>query len=230
MTLYTKLYNIMPRRYKKRRGRKKRQFNRRTGPGLSKTFPLNKTFLFKTRYFDEDRINPGVAGLPDAHVYRLNSLFDPDFTGVGHQPIGFDQLMPMYDHYKVIGARVRVTFSNNDQSQAQKVLLQVKDTSALDLDFNTTIENGQSRWCVLASEGAGGNVKTLTINFSAKKFFNNIDGDKYQGTITTNPLEGAFLHVMGAPHEGTGDADIIKYNILIEYIAILTEPKTLTGS
>lgn len=217
-------------KYHPKRRYRKSKFNRRTGSGLSKTFPLAKSFKFQTRYFDEFELNPGVGGLPDSFVFRLNSLFDPNLTGVGHQPIGYDQLMPLYDHYKVIGARARVTFSNNDQNQGQKVCLQIKDTAATSGDLPTIIENGQSRWAIIAAEGSGGMVKTLTINWSAKKFFNDIQGDKYQGTITTNPTEGAFLHVLAQPTAQGSDSDKVQCSILIEYIALLTEPKTLTGS
>jgi len=32
-------------------------------------------------------------------VFRLNSLYDPDFTYTGHQPYGFDQLAAIYGQY-----------------------------------------------------------------------------------------------------------------------------------
>lgn len=36
-----------------------------------------------------------------AHTYRNNSLFDPDYTGAGSQPSGFDQIKLFYQIYKV---------------------------------------------------------------------------------------------------------------------------------
>lgn len=41
-------------------------------------------------------------------IFRLNSCYDPNYTGVGHQPRGFDQWMNIYNNYTVIGARVKV--------------------------------------------------------------------------------------------------------------------------
>ena len=32
-----------------------------------------------------------TAGAPTVRQYRLNSVYDPDLTGAGHQPYGFDQ-------------------------------------------------------------------------------------------------------------------------------------------
>lgn len=46
--------------------------------------------------------------------FRLNSLFDPDFTGTGSQPTSFDQWMTLYDRYRVVACEVDVTVSNSN--------------------------------------------------------------------------------------------------------------------
>lgn len=40
--------------------------------------------------------------------FRINSLFDPDFTGTGSQPVGFDQWMALYDRYRVLAVETDV--------------------------------------------------------------------------------------------------------------------------
>lgn len=44
--------------------------------------------------------------------FRLNSLYDPDFTGSGSQPTTFDQWMALYDRYRVLGVDVELTLRN----------------------------------------------------------------------------------------------------------------------
>jgi len=44
--------------------------------------------------------------------FRLNSLYDPDFTGTGSQPTTFDQWMALYDRYRVLGVDVDLTVKN----------------------------------------------------------------------------------------------------------------------
>ena len=56
-------------------------------------------------YSDQITLNP-AAGTVSKHVFSANGLFDPNITGVGHQPRGFDQYMALYNHYTVIGARI----------------------------------------------------------------------------------------------------------------------------
>jgi len=47
-----------------------------------------------------------------AYEYRLNSTFDIDGTGGGHQPYGRDTYAALYSRYRVLAASWVVTFSN----------------------------------------------------------------------------------------------------------------------
>ena len=51
------------------------------------------------------------SGALFGYVYNLNGLYDPNHTGTGHQPLYFDQLMTIYNHYIVIGAKITVKFT-----------------------------------------------------------------------------------------------------------------------
>lgn len=39
----------------------------------------------------------------------MNSIFDPDRTGTGHQPYGYDTLATIYQKYRVFAFRYRIT-------------------------------------------------------------------------------------------------------------------------
>jgi hypothetical protein len=47
------------------------------------------------------------------YVYRCNSLFDPDFSGVGGQPDGFDTWKTIYGVYRVVAVEVEVQAVGN---------------------------------------------------------------------------------------------------------------------
>lgn len=113
------------RRYKRNYSRKLRRsgtlFRKRfigytrIGPKWQAAVPkaLSKLLIF--RYQDD-----GFSVTCDAvHDYqalwqmRGNSLYDPDFTGVGVQPYGLDQFMPVfYQRYKVVASKISVYFSS----------------------------------------------------------------------------------------------------------------------
>lgn len=225
----------MPRKiYKKKyaKRRKSKSMTKYSGSGLSANYPLTKSFKFKTRYVDVNvAVNPGALGTPGSYIFSLNSLFDPDTTGVGHQPVGYDQLMVMYDHYTVIGARARVSATNQDTTNAQIICLQLKDNATPVTNSETLLENGMNRWAMLGLEGSGSATKTLSINCSLSKFFGRkvLQGDKYTGSRDTSPSDQAYLHVTAIPITTSSNSGI-RCCVEIEYIAILTEPKTLGGS
>lgn len=231
----------MPKRYrrstKKRSFRRKKRFTRkkrgRTMKGTSVALPLGKTFKFKTRYCQLGNVlNVGASGFPVTHVWSLNGIFDPNITGTGHQPIGFDELMPFYDHYCVIGARVRVTATNHDPNQAQTIALQIKDNDSTSVLLTQAIENGLVNYKTLGRAGTAAGTKTLTTMINTSKFFGRkvLQGTKYQGTISANPEDGVYLHVIVSPADQSTDLGSVFYTIEIEYVAILTEPKVLGQS
>ena len=61
-------------------------------------------------------LNYATSYLPTAilfdKIFQANSCYDPDFSGSGHQPMGFDQWMALYSRYRVHASTIRVTTIN----------------------------------------------------------------------------------------------------------------------
>lgn len=88
-----------------------------TFPNFLKNAPFKPRKSVKMVYKDVVGQSAGALGTYGAiKEYRLNSLYDPDKTGVGHQPYGFDQMSSLYNAYKVSGVlvdlKVHATTSN----------------------------------------------------------------------------------------------------------------------
>lgn len=230
----------MPRRYKKRTKKNYRKrytkktpmYTQMTVHNTNKRFPLGKTFKTVLPYFYElDSLNPGV-GTAASHVYSCNGVYDPDITGVGHQPLGFDQFSLLYDHYTVIGSKISVTFVNKDTTLTQMVGIRISDTASTDNNFARTVENGTMTWAVLGADGKGDNKVTLSKAVSIKKFMgrpNILSEDELRGTIISNPLDQCYFHIM-AGETGLSDPSTVKIIVKIEYVTVFTEPKVLAQS
>jgi hypothetical protein len=52
------------------------------------------------------------------YVFRGNSLYDPDYTGTGHQPLLYDQYAAQYGKYRVTATRITVDFTNHSANSA----------------------------------------------------------------------------------------------------------------
>lgn len=88
----------------KTKGKRNKQRNRgvpRTlqivPPAFSKVFPA---------YVHYGTLTENAAKSGNFHTFRLNSLYDPDFTGVGGTAIGYTNLAAMYGLFRV--RRVRI--------------------------------------------------------------------------------------------------------------------------
>lgn len=51
-----------------------------------------------------------LSAMGTPQYFSLNDLFDPNYTGSGHQPRGFDQLTVMFQKYRVFRARAKFYF------------------------------------------------------------------------------------------------------------------------
>lgn len=57
-----------------------------------------------------------VTGTPfSQYAFTVNGMFDPDVTGVGLQPMGFDEWTAFYTHYEVLASTITV-YANNQTS------------------------------------------------------------------------------------------------------------------
>lgn len=53
-----------------------------------------------------------LTGTTAQYTFRANSMFDPDFTGTGHQPSYFDQYIASYERYRVVACTITVSVIN----------------------------------------------------------------------------------------------------------------------
>lgn len=100
---------------RKNRGNKYRpkSYNKYNKPSkvFSRTAYVPDESFMKFSYTDNIQV-VSSTGVPQITYYAGNSLFDPDITGVGHQPLGYDQWSAFYSKYCVYGSKISVTVLN----------------------------------------------------------------------------------------------------------------------
>ncbi len=221
------------RRYKrKRRGRGKRA----TKYGLlSNRFRsgVRKRQIIKLNYMEEFALDPG-SGLADTHVFSANGIFDPNITGVGHQPMGFDEWIVMYDHITVIASKIEFTlWSHVTGSLGQGVMgVALTDSATVAATKEILVERGDSTYRAYGSVTSGASPLKITKYFGTKKFFgvkDLLDATIYRNTVSSNPSEQAFYHCwQGAANgqDGAGLSCMAK----ITYLCVCNEPRALAQS
>lgn len=196
--------------------------------------------MVKLRYCDMPAINADATGLPSVHTYSANGMWDPDYTGGGHQPKGFDQWMAFYNHYTVVGSKINVEYMyiNTTTNIPGYFGIHLGDTLA----FPATLTNIQGfieekhvtpvkQYGLIEGASAVSNPK-LSMKFSAKKFFSAkalVGEADYKGSPAANPAEQAAFHVV-CWTSYSGDPPNAIFKVIIDYIAVLTEPNELPQS
>jgi len=105
------------RRGAKRIGRSRKRLNYAPRMGANRVKEIiPKFYSCKLTYFSQE-LGSTSTTTPVAHNFVSNGMYDPDLTGGGHQPRGFDQLAYLFANYKVNAVKVTLTAQLQSQTQ-----------------------------------------------------------------------------------------------------------------
>lgn len=195
---------------------------------------MGDMFKATLNYLEYDiTVNPTLGGVVAEYVFSANGLFDPNITGTGHQPLGFDQLMTFYSHYTVIASKIIVRFNNADTNNNQLVGVYCHPDATALTDPRVIIENGYGVYTVLSKEGVGDSSQaTMSDQVSIAKFMgrpNILSEDDLRGSAVANPADQCFWHVWAGPNS-TADSTVVGLVVRLEYVTIFTEPQIVSLS
>jgi len=222
----------MPRKYTKRKRTYRRKYRNRTKTaaiGRSVQTPLPHMFKITHRYADTGNMTV-TAGTPARWAFKCNGLFDPDTTGTGAQPQGFDQLGVLYNHYVVIGSRITVRITVTGGTVASLVAgLYTDCDGATPSDIKELICSSKGNYRIIGN--ASGDSVVLRQAWSAKKVFGRdvLGNNSLKGTPTTSPTEQQFFTWFVNSMDQSSNTGI-SYAAYLEQIAVWLEPKELAMS
>lgn len=193
-------------------------------------FPASVTRLF--RYSSTFSASTTSGAITSTYVFRANDVFDPDFTGTGHQPMGTDPLFLWFNHAVVLRANIHVVFKNTTAS-TPTVCLRVDADSTPITVIDRIVEFGGCVTEVLEIKGDYGANKSLTLSADILRLQgvnkSAITADpSLRCSAAAAPTEVTYFHVtmwdtLGASGSATCD-------VIIEQTATFLEPRTLTQS
>ena len=174
------------------------------------------------RYGTDISINPGIGGLPAFHAFSATSLRDPDQTGVGHQPRGFDQLMALYTHYIVDEVCIEVWFQGTGNTCMGFV--QLRDDATTVISRTNAMEYPISNEALISNDNAFPAKITMTVK--PREYLGlGYRADSMKGDVSNNPESDCYLVVGAMPVTSTVDASALNAVVKITYKATLLEPQ-----
>jgi len=205
--------------------------NPRSFVSLGRQF-LPKMLKQTLRYFDMPAVSIAIGtGISTPYLFSCNGLYDPNVSGVGHQPMGFDNMMALYDHYTVVSSRLKVTLCNALTTADYPILLVawIDDDGTATTSITTSVERPSSKLVVQAPGVAG--PTPLFLSWSAREAFgpNPLSNDNLQGTSGANPTE-VQNYAIQLYNAGATAISGCFLAVELEYDVIWDEIKDITGS
>lgn len=196
--------------------------------------------VVKLRYVDHFSQSGIATATPFLKEYRANSMYDPDFSGVGHQPYGFDQLMTGYKRATVIKSYIRL--ESLDNIVASKQVWQVVFYTQQGTVANAFAAGGPNGFAEIPNisktlvPSTGTNPVQRIRSCSISMDFNKVYGkrvlgdDQYSCTKTADAPIVSFYGVVGYTPDSVEDTGERHFKVTLIYTAILTEPEWFTTS
>jgi hypothetical protein len=169
-------------------------------------------------------------------VFNLNSIFDPDRTGVGHQPQGADAWNNFYNRYRVDATLVEIDLVNLSTTSVADILV-VASNDAAAISTQTTFDSGSESafsWNDLMSVSAGNNIRRFrklykcnqVTGITATKYN---DDDIYGAQWTSNPTEIIVLHICAKDFSFTTNV-AVKARVKLTYYVTMFDRQQLGQS
>lgn len=162
--------------------------------------PLPGRTYVQLKYVAVGQLNtPSVAGSFTENTWQ-SSVFDPDYTGVGHQPMYFDQYALMYYAYRVFGFKYKIEVTNGGSWGAHIYVAHKPDSGTPgSSSIETEMERPSTKFRCILPSASGMNHKTITgyvdvakvWGLSRSEFLAN---DSFLSYVITSPQKLASLH------------------------------------
>lgn len=226
----TGMYQPRKGSYKRRGAYGKQRFKQAVSVKRNRTFisrglraPL--PYKITTALLYQERVSLNTLIAASVHVFSANGLYDPNITGAGHQPRGFDQLMAMYDHCVCIKSEIRVDFPSNVSDFNPGILwVALRDFTTPGGTDQDYLEMGDCTYEL--SSPQGGYATRLMMQCNPNKYLGRsspLSDPNLKNSNGANPVEQAYWHV--GMQRVALDGPSLNVNVVIKYTVTFIEPK-----
>lgn len=214
-----------PRVVRRRIAKRRRQPTTNVNRSLQ---PIPSRYICKMKYADVLTTSVTTGG----YVMNLNSLFDPDRSGIGHQPYAYDNLSTLYNRYRVVSCSWRIAMPGTTGSNPITwSSIPSNDSSILWSNLGEVLENPRAKY-ITQNPGApvtylrGKSYIPALMGRTRQQY---MADDKYQADVLSSPSELALLYINSFNASG-GIAGGVTFSIVMEYTVEFFDIKHVTQS
>lgn len=155
--------------------------------------PFAQRYITKMKYSDAVAIT-GTG--PQVYRFNLNSVQDPNRSGVGHQPYGHDTLITIYNRYRVISCSWVISAVDSAGQYIQVACLPANEEH----NVISTSEARENPRCKYITQAPNASLKMLTgkaylPSLCGRSKTQYMSDDRYQASVGNSPAELAILNL-----------------------------------
>lgn len=175
-------------------------------------------------------------GYSDTYIFRGNSCFDPDYTGVGVQPYGWDEYCALYGYYVVRASSIKVYYSTSTaDTTTPRIIAAVVPSvlSSLAAADPADIQQYHYRRCKSFSNDDSTGRQKIINYCSTKKMFPGMTArdNNFQAAVTANAAANYtwYWHVLFNAADWAQNTTIM-WGVKITYYTEMVGPINLNES
>ena len=172
-----------------------------------------------------------TSGVHALYEFNYNSIFDPNQTGAGHQPMGRDQWAGLYTRYLVTGLSYDISAWNVTSVAPFRIAIGASDGTGVPADLQTAVEDPNYK-----SKLGGNDYKVMrmtgyisapqAMGITKERYKSDLD---YSGIMGANPNNLGELGIFFQPFGGS-ITTLIRFVIKLKYYCTFSQPVTLVQS
>ncbi len=168
-----------------------------------------------------------AASTGGIYQFRLNSVYDPDFTGVGSTAMGYVALTGLYNMFRVVRVRAIVRLALSTTGQAVVGMLPGLNSTVTSTYRLLEAEPNASSKFIQGNVGGGHSVAEFNVVYSLPKvcgvtraqYMTDFD---FAHTAGSNPSKPVYLTVFIAGNSGA--AQTMVFNVRLIYEVEISQP------
>jgi hypothetical protein len=187
-------------------------------------------------YCDHSSYDP-TATVVAYNTYRANSLFDPDYTSAGHQPMGYDQWSSLYQCWVVPYVTVEMTITPGSAATQGVIFgfLWQSTATIVSTDVNVLRECRFGRTAFFVPDSG----RPITLKYRVENWrlaaldqqeFIEQGQNGFGGCVDSNPIRGSYLFTWVGTTTSASDPVSVTVDMRLTYAARFTNPIPQTAS
>lgn len=178
-------------------------------------------------YHQTGTLAEAAAGAGAFNTFRLNSIYDPDYTGVGTTAVGYSTKALFYGRYKVMRARISVRCWGSTGGNALVGVMFGGNTTFASNPLLWAVEPNSHSKMLQGNTGTTHSVVTFdmtvpihrVVGITKRQFVTDLD---YQSSFGSNPQLQAFATIW--IYGQSAAAQTVIYDVRISYDTEFSQP------